>query len=378
MAKRVIYADHAATTPLSSAAQTAMQPFLATDFYNPSTKYSAAQTARCAIETARKQIADCIGALREEIYFTSGGTESDNWAIKGTAFRYPNQKKQIITSQIEHHAVLNSCSFLQRMGYQVSYLPVDTAGIVSEETFKKALSSDTILVSIMLANNEIGTIEPIKQLASIAHQNDIPFHTDAVQAVGHISIDVRELGVDLLSASAHKFGGPKGMGFLYVKKGQNLESLLSGGGQEHALRAGTENVAGIVGMAAALVEKSSALSTHTQHLSTIRNSFIAALEQSSLDYRINGANICLPGTISISIRDTSGELLLHRLDLQGIQIATGSACDSKETQLSHVIQALHIPVEYANGTIRVSFGTESSEEDAIAIVHALEKICQRK
>lgn len=378
MAKRIIYADHAATTPLSIEAQLAMKPFQETDFYNPSTKYSAARTARSAVETARKKIADCINALPEEIYFTSGGTEADNWAIKGVAFRYPNQRIKIVTTQIEHHAVLNSCAFLERMGYGVEYLPVNSAGQIVEESFVKALTEETVLVSIMLANNETGTIEPIAAMAKTAHQHNVLFHTDAVQAVGNIDVNVRQLGVDMLSASAHKFGGPKGVGFLYVRKGIELESLLSGGGQEAWKRAGTENVAGIVGMAAALQAKCASIHEETARLKRIRNCFLDALSHTAIDYRINAADVTLPGTISLSIRGFNGELILHRLDLMGIQIATGSACDSEENQLSHVIKALGIPETYAMGTIRISFGIENDESDAFEIVKALEKICRNR
>lgn len=377
MAKRIIYADHAATTPLSISAQLAMKPFLESDFYNPSTKYAAARNARHAVEEARKKIADCINALPEEIYFTSGGTEADNWAIKGIAFRYLNQRKKIVASQIEHHAVLNSCAFLERIGYVVEYVPVNATGLVDEECFEKALTQDTVLASVMLVNNEIGTIEPIAKLTEFAHRHNVLFHTDAVQALGNIHVDVRQLDVDMLSASAHKFGGPKGTGFLYVKKGIELEALLSGGGQESWKRAGTENVASIVGMAAALEAKCKDLSKEIERLKRIRKSFIDTLCQTALDYRINAAPNTHPGTISLSIRGINGELLLHRLDLMGIQVATGSACDSKENQLSHVIKALRIPMEYASGTIRISFGEDNEESDAVEIVRAIEKICKK-
>lgn len=373
MGKR-IYADHAATTPIIPAALSAMQPFMQADFYNPSTKYSAARIARKTVEEARATIASCIGANPSEVYFTSGGTESDNWAVKGMAFRYPGQHGRIITSQIEHHAVLNSCAFLRRFGYDVVYLPVDRHGLIELESLKEAITSDTVLISIMTANNEIGTIEPIDQCVSIANNRHICFHTDAVQAVGHISIDVNKLGVDMLSASAHKFGGPKGIGFLFVRDGVIIEPLLSGGGQERGHRAGTENVSGIVGMAAALAEKCITMEMETAHLLGLRNAFSEALSHTRFKYRINGSSGVLPGIISLSINGAEGEMLLHRLDLMGIQVATGSACDSKETQLSHVLAALHLPEEYADGTIRISLGIDNTIEDVVVIAQALTHI----
>jgi len=371
----MIYADHAATTPLSEKARTAMTDYLAANFYNPSAKYSAAQKARKAIEQARGTIAECIGAGEEEIYFTSGGTEADNWALKGTAFRYPAQPKQIITTAIEHHAVLNSCTFLERMGYDIKYLPVDQQGMVDPVQLEREMTSETILVSMMTANNEIGTIQPVAKCAEVAHAYGVEFHTDAVQAVGHIPLKVAALGVDMLSASAHKFGGPKGVGFLYVRKGVPLEQLLSGGGQEYGRRAGTESVAGIIGMAAALQESCDRLCTETKRLLGLRNLLYTALRDNGVDFCINGAENVLPGIISLSLKNMAGEVLLHRLDLMGIQVATGSACDSKETRLSHVLQALHLPEAYAGGTIRVSLGTDNTEDDVLYIASAIQKIC---
>lgn len=376
--KRIIYADHAATTPLSEKAQTAMRDYLAANFYNPSAKYVNAQKTRRALEQARGIIAECMGADPEEIYFTSGGTEADNWALKGTAFRYPMQPKQIITTEIEHHAVLNSCAFLRRMGYDIKYLPVDQQGLVDPVRLEREITSETILVSVMTANNEIGTIQPIEKCAEIVRGYGVEFHTDAVQAVGHVPIEVAALGIDMLSASAHKFGGPKGAGFLYLKRGVPLEPLLSGGGQEYGRRAGTENAAGIIGMAAALQESCDRLCAETQHLLNLRHLLCNMLRDKGLDFRINGAENTLPGTLSLSFRNMDGEVLLHRLDLMGIQVATGSACDSKETRLSHVLKALHLPEVYAEGTIRISLGAENTEEDVLYIVAAIQKICCNK
>lgn len=374
--KSTIYADHAATTPLSTAALSAMEPFLTTEFYNPSTKYSTAIKAHKAIEKARVCIAECIGAEPSEIYFTSGGTESDNWAIKGTML--PQKRSHgIISSEVEHHAVLNSCSFMERIGYTATYLKPDASGVIAASTLKQAISSESALVTIMLVNNELGTIEPIDELADIAHFYDAIFHTDAVQAVGHIPVDVNALGVDMLSASAHKFGGPKGIGFLFIRNGTHLEELLSGGGQERGRRAGTENVAGIVGMAAALEFSCNHMSETTNRLQRNRKAFQQALSQTNLNYCINGGCDVSPGIISLSLRDYEGEMLLHRLDLMGIQVATGSACDSQSTHVSHVLKAINLPLEYAKGTIRVSLGQSNTVDDATKIARAIEKICSR-
>lgn len=376
--KRMIYADHAATTPLSEKARRAMADYLADDFYNPSAKYMAAQKARRALEEARGIIAECIGAGPGEVYFTSGGTEADNWALKGTAFRYPSEPKRIITTAIEHHAVLNSCAFLERMGYTVKYLPVDRQGLVDPMQLEREITPETILVSVMTANNEIGTIQPVAKCAQIARAHGAGFHTDAVQAAGHIPVDVDALGIDMLSASAHKFGGPKGAGFLYVRKGVPLEQLLSGGGQEYGKRAGTEDAAGILGMAAALRESCDRLYDEAQRLLGLRRLLCAALRDHGIDFRVNGAENTLPGIISLSLKNMEGEVLLHRLDLMGIQVATGSACDSKETRLSHVLKALHLPDVYAGGTIRISLGAQNTEEDVLCIAAAIQKICCRK
>lgn len=373
MNKPTIYADHAATTPLSPAARQAMFPYLDTLFGNPSTKYSLARDPRKAIASARETIASAIGASPEEIYFTSGGTEADNWALKGIAYASPLPKR-FVTSSIEHHAVLRSCEALMRMGHSVHYLPVDENGLVSCADLEPALMQDTALVSIMLANNEIGTIEPIEELSRIAHEHGAIFHTDAVQAVGHIVIDVKQLGVDMLSSSSHKFNGPKGIGFLFVRNGVHLLPLMDGGAQEHGIRAGTENVASIVGMATALQEHRNRLDAEIAYISSLQERFLTKLKDTSLDYHINGAEKRIPGNISLSIRDANGEMLMHRLDLMGISVATGSACDSQEEVQSHVIHAIHVPQSYAQGTIRLSFGMDNTEEQIDRIVACIERI----
>lgn len=370
----MIYADHAATTALSPGALEAMTPWLQDQYGNPSTLYRLAREPRKAVEHAREMVAAAIGAMPEEIFFTSGGTEADNWAIKGAVLRVADHKGGVVTSCIEHHAVLNPCAFLERLGYTVDYLPVNQEGVVDPLQLNGFLSDLSSLVSVMLANNEIGSIQPVRELAEIAHEAGCLMHTDAVQAVGHVPIDVNQLGVDLLAASAHKFNGPKGVGFLYVRKGVELEPLMHGGVQEKHMRAGTENVAGIVGMAAALEEHVNNLEAEVMYLSGLGNVLVESLASSGLDYRLNGAKIRIPGSVSVSFKGIEGEMLLHRLDLMGTAVATGSACDSVNTVLSHVIQAIGVPDEYAHGTIRITLGMDNTPEQVKLIVDQIRKI----
>ena len=311
------------------------------------------------------------------MYFTSGGTESDNLAVKGSAFCYPLKNKRIITSSIEHHAILRSTEFLATMGYDIVYLPVDKFGLVNALNLEKAINEDTVLISIMLANNEIGTIEPIRELAQIAHKHDILFHTDAVQAVGHIPISAKELGVDMLSASAHKFNGPRGVGFLYVRKGTNLTPLMNGGGQEAGLRAGTENLPAIMGMTVALEENHNKISQTKDYLSKLEEIILQGLSENNIDYRINGSKEKLPGLISLSFKDGDGEKILHRLDLANICISTGSACNSRETEISHVLKAINLEEKYAKGTIRISLGIDNTEDETREILKAIVKDAKR-
>lgn len=375
--KQYIYADNAATTKLDIDAFEAMKPYLLEDYGNASQHYFFSMKPRRALKEARKLIAGCIGALPEEIYFTSGGTESDNWALK--CFGNRNDIRKVYTSAIEHHAILNACEYATR-------LSVDSKGIVSPVGLEKAFDLDdspvpscfSTLVSVMLANNEIGTIEPIKELATTAHAHHALFHTDAVQAVGHIPIDVNELGIDMLSASAHKFNGPKGIGFLYVRKGTLLSPYADGGAQEHGMRAGTENIASIVGMARALKNNYDMMQKTTEKLRFMESSFIDILKKADIDFIRNGSDNRVPGNINISILGASGEMLLHRLDLMGISISTGSACDSINTQVSHVIRAIGVPQEYAEGTIRISFGRDNKQEDAVKVANAIIKIITNK
>ncbi len=363
----MIYADNAATTQLDIDAFEAMKPFLLQSYANASQPYSFSREAKKAVKDARRQIAEVIGADEEEVIFTSCGTESDNWAIKTGV----SKGKHIVTSVIEHHAVLNSCKAMEKFGIEVSYIPVLQNGEISIEILEPELIREGGLVSVMFANNEIGTIQPIKMIAEIAHEYGYMFHTDAVQAIGHIPVDVHKLEVDMLSASAHKFNGPKGIGFLYLKKGMEIPPFIDGGSQEYGLRAGTENVASIVAMAVALKNNFKEMEYNRAHLRNLEAVLLDKLNSSSLDFIRNGSDNRIPGNISLSFKNAEGEMLLHRMDLQKICISTGSACDSQNTQISHVIKAINIPLEYAKGTIRISFGRYNTESDAEAIAEAL-------
>lgn len=373
MKKIYIYADNAATTKLAPEALEAMMPFLTDEYGNPSSLYSFSRPAKKALADARAVIAECVGASPEEIFFTSGGTESDNWAIKGFT---PYGK--ILASSIEHHAVYNSLAYYDYFSHGPGkILSVDRQGIVSFKSLENALTNRVALVSVMLANNEIGTIEPIEELAAMTHRKGAAFHTDAVQAVGHIPVNVRKLGVELLSASAHKFHGPKGIGFLYCKGKTPLESFINGGRQESGLRAGTENVAAIVGMAVAL-----RLACERMHEVTARLNKITAGFQKTIKENIPGAEFNgdpahrLPGHISLAIPGISGEALMHVLDLKGIAVSTGAACDSRTTQISHVLKAIALPKALAKGTVRITFGAYNTEEQAQYIADEIVEYCK--
>lgn len=368
-----VYADNAATTKLDKNAFEEMKPFLLNEFGNASQPYSFARNAKNALKSARVTVARCINADPDEIFFTSGGTESDNWAIKETR-GIVNDGYGIITSKIEHHAILHACQSLERIGTSVIYLPVDANGVVHSECLLKYINENTKLVSIMYANNEIGTIQPIMELCEVAHTNGALFHTDAVQAVGHVSIDVKKLNVDMLSASAHKFNGPKGIGFLYIKKGTEIFPYVNGGKQEYGLRAGTENVASIVAMAVALESNCSRIKNMTIYLKKLEKLLTDTLEDAGIAFIKNGSNDKIPGNISLSFKNFEGEMLLHRLDLMGISVSTGSACDSARTKVSHVLEAIRVPKEYIKGTIRISLGHENTVDDVRYIAASLIKI----
>lgn len=371
-----IYADNAATTKLDIDAFEAMKPYLLDDFGNASQPYSFSKKPKMALKQARKTIAECIGAEPEEIFFTSGGSESDNWAIKRFAM-FATDIRHIVTSNIEHHAVLHSVESEKKYSNaNVVYMKADNKGLIDAGQLEKILgrprdsiaTCESTLVSVMLANNEIGTIQPLQELAAVAREYGAKFHTDAVQAVGHIPIDVKKLGVSMLSASAHKFNGPKGIGFLYSEGG--IPNLIDGGAQEMGARAGTENVAAIVGMATALQKNCSEMEANTKKIFNLENILICRLNASGLDFIRNGVNQ-LPGNISLSFAGSEGEMLLHRLDLKKICISTGSACDSVNTQVSHVIKAIGVPEKYARGTIRISLGKDNTVEEVEKIVDAL-------
>ena len=377
--KQYIYADNAATTKLDEEAFEVMKPFLLDYYGNASQPYSFSMRARRALKEARIAIASCIGALPEEIFFTSGGSESNNWAIKN--FGLQSDLRTIFTSQVEHHSVLNACKSKINEGTAAIFLPVTSAGCVTLSALQNAIddeisgravaSCETKLVSIMLANNEIGTIQPVRELAEIAHEHGCCFHTDAVQAVGHIPVDVQKLGVDMLSASAHKFNGPKGIGFLYIRKGTPIYPLINGGQQENRMRAGTENIASIVAMAVALKTNYFNMEINIKKLLFLEKVFLDRLNSTGIDFIRNGSENHIPGNVSVSFKGQSGEMLLHRLDLMGICVSTGSACDSKETQISHVLRAIGLDESYAKGTIRVSFGKDNTVEEAEKIARSL-------
>lgn len=370
--EQFIYADNAATTKLDIDAFEAMKPYLLDEYGNASQHYSFARKPKKALKEARTIIAECINASPEEIYFTSGGTESDNWAIKGIALSCTNAR--IITSKIEHHAILNSCKAVEMIGIPVTYLNVTKQGVVELSKLESAITSSTKLVSVMYANNEIGSIQPIKELCEIAHKSGALFHTDAVQAVGHIHINVKELGVDLLSASAHKFNGPKGVGFLYIKNGTPIQPYANGGSQESLLRAGTENIAAIIGMAVALKKNCEQINQMKTHLDDLESELLRLLGEYNIRFVHNGAENHLAGNISLSFPDKDGEALMHILDLHGICVSTGAACDSVNTEVSHVLQAIGLHEKYAKGTIRISLGRNNTSEDVQHIADSLRQI----
>lgn len=372
MSKQLIYADHAATTLLSKTALEAMLPFLRTDFGNPSSLHSWGKVPRKAVAKAREVIAGCINAETDEIFFTSGGTESDNWVIKGV-------DGGVLVSSYEHHAVLNAAMQKARCGGKVRFLNPNTDGYITPEALSGGLESGIGLVSIMMANNEIGTINSVQKLAEVAHKNGVLFHADAVQAVGHVPIDVRKLNVDFMSASAHKFNGPKGIGFLFVRKGLTLTSLINGGQQEFGIRAGTENVASIVGMATALKENCERMEANATHLEGLVAQFydgVTKVTNNSIPI-CRGVGARLPGFISIAFPGHSAEGILHLLDLKGIAISTGAACDSKNTQISHVLKAIQLPKEIAEATIRITFGPENTATEVESILSSLGKILKK-
>ncbi|MCL2150353.1 MAG: cysteine desulfurase NifS [Dehalococcoidia bacterium] len=367
-----IYLDYAATTPVAPEVQEAMMPFLGELFGNPSSVHSAGQEPRVAVERAREKIAELIGARSEEIVFTSGGTEADNTALEGVAFANRARGNHLITSTIEHHAVLECCRFLESQGFVVTYLPVDRNGLVDPAEVEKAIRPETILVSVMLANNEVGTIQPVSVIADVAKRHGIYCHTDAVQAVGHIPVDVSALGVDLLSISAHKLCGPKGVGALFVRHGTRLTPFLHGGSQERGRRASTENVPGIAGFGQAAELAQVELPTEMVRLTSLRDRMLSGLQQKITDMEYNGDPVRrLPGNVNISLTGVSGEAMLLKLDLAGICASTGSACNSESIDPSHVLRAMGISAEQAQSSLRLTLGKWTTEEEVDRTVAAV-------
>ncbi len=373
-----IYFDNAATTPVRKEVVDAMLPYFTENFGNPSSVYQIAQANKKAVDDSRELIAKALGAQANEIFFTSGGSEADNWAIKGIAAAHKNKGNHIITSKIEHHAILHTCEYLEKNGYEVTYLDVDEYGMVRPEDVKAAIKESTILISIMYANNEIGTINPIKEIGEIAKAHKIAFHTDAVQAVGQVRIDVKEQNIDLLSLSGHKLNGPKGMGVLYIRRGLKIENLIHGGAQERGRRAGTENVPGIVGLAKAMEIAYTDFDAKIEKMTVLRDKLIKNLTEKIPYTRLNGhPTMRLANNANIGVEYVEGESLLLLLDMNGISGSSGSACTSGSLDPSHVLLAMGIPHEKAHGSIRFTLGTQNTEEEIDRVIETMPMIVQR-
>ena len=372
-----IYLDHAATTAVSPEVLREMLPCMTECFGNAASIHGTGREAHRALDRARKQVAAVLGAQPQEIYFTSGGSESDNWAVKGVAWAARGRGKHVITSVVEHHAVLNACAWLEGMGFEVTRLPVDALGRVDPDSVARALRPDTVLISVMTANNEIGTLQPIREIGEIARSRGVPFHTDAVQAAGHILVNVEELQVDLLSLSAHKFHGPKGVGVLYVRRGTKLDSLIHGGAQERGLRAGTPNVPGAVGLAKALELAAASLPESADRVRALRDQLIREIRARIPDAVLNGdPERRLPGNVHFSFPGVDGEALLLRLDLAGIACSGGSACTSGAQEPSHVLAAIGQAPELAKGGLRMTLGEENTPEEIKEVLRVLPEIVQ--
>jgi len=372
---RRIYLDYAATTPTHPEVVKAMLPYFSEVFGNPSSIYTCGQEAKGALEEARAKVADLIGAQDEEIVFTSGGTEADNFALKGTAYANKHRGNHIITTSIEHHAVLETCRFLETMGFRITYLPVDGYGSVAPDEVRKAITNKTILISVMQANNEIGTIEPIAEIGKIAQETEIYFHTDAVQAAGRLPISVDELGVDLLSISAHKLYGPKGVGALYIRKGTKLLSFMHGGEQERGRRASTDNVPSIVGFGKAVELAQQEMSDEAGQLTPLRDKLISRLLERIDRTQLNGhPTNRLPNNVNVSVEFVEGESMCLNLDLEGICAATGSACSSSSIEPSHVLLALGLPPERAHGSLRFTLGKWTTEAEVDRVLEVLPRV----
>ncbi|XUW99703.1 MAG: cysteine desulfurase NifS [Dehalogenimonas sp.] len=375
---KLVYLDNAATTPVDPRVKSAILPFLEDQFGNPSSVHSAGQAVRAAVEEARNQVAALIGARADEVYFTSGGTEADNWAIKGTAWAKVDKGNHIITTAIEHHAIIESCHYLSKRGFDITLIPVDKYGLVDPDDVKKAITPKTILVSVMHANNEIGTIQPVVEIGKIAREHGVLFHVDAVQTAGHLPVNVNDLNVDMLSISGHKLYGPKGIGALYIRKGTRIDSLLSGGSQERNKRPGTENVPGIVGFGAAAEIARNEIGAEVERLYLLRDRLSSELLERIPDSHLNGhPTQRLPNNVNISFDYVEGESLVLNLDFEGICASTGSACSSSSLEPSHVLLACGKIAEEAHGSLRFSLGKFTEAEDVDAVVEALPRIVKK-
>ena len=371
----IIYLDNSATTPIKSEVLQEMMPYLTTEYGNASSLYSVGRNAKRAIEKARNRVAELLNCNHNEIYFTGGGSESDNIALKGFAYANKEKGNHIITSKIEHPAILETCKTLERQGFEVSYINVNEDGIIDVEELRKSIKSNTILISVMTANNEVGTIQPIEEIAKIAHDNNVVFHTDAVQAIGNVKIDVEKMRIDLLSLSSHKINGPKGVGALYIKNGIEVEKFINGGHQEKDRRAGTENVAGIVGLGKAAEIARKNMETHIRNLSKVRDYYIKKVQKEIPNIRINGSmENRLPGNANISFKGVNASELIFKLDERGICVSSGSACSSGNTNPSHVLTAMNVPEVYLNSAIRTTFGDNNTFEQVDYVVKILKQI----
>lgn len=373
-----VYMDYSATTPVKKEVLDAMLPYFSEHFGNPSSLYSIAQESKEALEKARGQVASLIGAKANEVFFTAGGSEADNWALEGVADALKDKGNHIITTKIEHHAILHTAEYLEKHGIDVTYLDVDAEGRVNPKDVEKAITDKTVLISIMMVNNEVGTIEPIKEIADIAHNYGILLHTDAVQALGNVPIDVNDMGIDLMSMSGHKIYGPKGVGALYIRKGTKISNFIHGGAQEMKKRAGTENLAGIVGFGKAAELAKENLESHINRVSELRDYFISEVTSKIPDTIVNGSmEHRHPGNANISFEYIEGESMLILLDMNGISVSTGSACSSKSLTPSHVLSAMGIPVERIHGTLRFTIGDPTTKEDIDYVIEKLVEIVQK-
>lgn len=373
-----VYMDYAATTFVKPEVLDAMLPYFTEKFGNPSSFYEVSRITSKAIDEARAKVAKALNCETSEIYFTGGGSEADNWAIKGIASAHKNKGNHIITTKIEHHAVLHTCQYLEKLGFEITYLDVDSEGFINLEDLKNAITDKTILVSIMFANNEIGTIQPIKEIGQICKERGVYFHTDAVQAVGNVPIDVKAMNIDMLSLAGHKIYGPKGIGVLYIRKGIRIHNLIHGGGQERGRRAGTENIAGIVGISKAIELATENLPEHMSRLSKLRDKLIDGLLKIPYS-RLNGprGDKRLPANVNICFKYIEGESILLSLDFEGVAASSGSACTSGSLDPSHVLLAIGLPHEIAHGSLRLTMGDYTTEEDVDYVLNVLPPIIQR-